>query len=514
MSRRRFKWASKGSLLSHRSRGFALPLALILGVAMTGVALTMLLRSRTTNLNTQSQRRSAESLSATEGGIDRTLAMLNRPGFSGLLLGIHDPNQLLSPDVDEDVDSTIWTEDAAGVAFGSGCSAIKGPIGEGGGALDIDIDDILQGSARPGSYEVLAYRFYQNKPDWGGKGLLMVEGKSGAAVSRVMQAIQVIENTTDPDLTFPGLLGFENVDMGNNDVLGVDGNVICLNKTNCNVKCSDNEAQRTTNLRDAVNALNKSIIEGDIFVGELEIPPVPTPPTTLSRPGTIQITGAATFPSSTDIPVWIGEGSPDPPNICQTDPTPATCAYAYNVSSINVSGNRTVEIAFKGDIKDPGSILPVIFHVSGDVDMAGSTQLITTLNGVKTSTLGDAFPPAHFRMYGHPKGGAAQSVRFSGNTCADAFLYFPTAKAGINGGGGGVDTSGSCGIRGPVWVKEWGLSNSNAEAVIRVRGGTANAIKAALGSDLFIGFGFALAANRVDGVGGWARLDAEVSSNE
>lgn len=91
MQRRRFRFIpSKDPFLRNRSPlsrqrkdwGYALPLALILGVAMTVAALTMMARSRTNSLVTQSQRRSAESLSASEGGIDRTLALLNRPGFS------------------------------------------------------------------------------------------------------------------------------------------------------------------------------------------------------------------------------------------------------------------------------------------------------------------------------------------------------------------------------------------------------------------------------------------------
>lgn len=512
MQRRRFRFIpSKDPFLRNLSPlsrqrkdwGYALPLALILGVAMTVAALTMMARSRTNSLVTQSQRRSAESLSASEGGIDRTLALLNRPGFSGLLLVDNDPGNLLPfDDPANPPDPTIvWTPDAAGVAFGSGCSLVKGEIGggAGGGGVTIDIDDILAGSAGTGSYEMLAYRFYQSK----GQGVMMMEGTSGTSISRVMQTITVVEDNEDPDLSFPGLLGFDNVDMGNNDVLGVDGNVICLNDGNCPVTCFDTPATREAALRTAVNALKNSVIEGDIFVGDIEVPPVPAPPSFFSRPGSISITGASTFPATTDTPVWVG---PAPAGSCTVNPDPANCAYAYNVSSINVSGNKTVAIDFKQESNN--AILPVIFHVSGNIDMAGSTQLVTRYQGTSTNDVKD-FPQANFRIYGNPKGGTPQSMAFSGNTCADAFIYAPTAKAGINGGGGG-SSSGSCGILGAVWVDNWGLSASNAEAVIRVREGTALAVKSALRSDLFIGFGFAIAANRVEGIGGWARVDGEV----
>jgi hypothetical protein len=521
MQRRRFRFIpSKDPFLRNRSPlsrqrkdwGYALPLALILGVAMTVAALTMLARSRTNSLVTQSQRRSAESLSASEGGIDRTLAQLNRPGFSGLLLVDNDPGNLLPfDDPDNLPDPTIvWTPDAAGVAFGSGCSLVKGEIGggAGGGGVTIDIDDILAGSAGTGSYEMLAYRFYPSK----GQGVMMMEGTSGTSISRVMQTITVVEDNEDPDLSFPGLLGFNNINMGNNDVLGVDGNVICLNDASCPVTCFDTPATREAALRDAVNALTNSVIEGDIFVGDIEVPPVPAPPPFFSSPGSISITDTSTFPASTDAPVWVG---PAPAGSCTVDPDPANCAYAYNVSSINVSGNKTVAIDFKQESNK--AILPVIFHVSGNIDLAGSTTLNTrftgelagkTYTGELTNNI-EVFPQANFRIYGNPKGGTTQTMAFSGNTCADAFIYAPTAKAGINGGGGG-SPSGSCGIRGAVWVDNWGLSNSNAEAVIRVREGTALAIKSALRSDLFIGFGFAIAANRVEGIGGWARVDGEV----
>ncbi|PSP08635.1 MAG: hypothetical protein BRC49_15720 [Cyanobacteria bacterium SW_10_48_33] len=79
---------------------------------------------------------------------------------------------------------------------------------------------------------------------------------------------------------------------------------------------------------------------------------------------------------------------------------------------------------------------------------------------------------------------ADQTFSLDGKTCIDAFIYAPDAKMGINGGGKGCsggNPNEKYNIYGAVWVKEWGLSKSNAAGIL-----VPDELKDGLGSDVSV----------------------------
>ncbi len=420
----------EGSLVSNlrAQAGYALPLALILGVAMTGVALTILARSRTTSLTAQSQSRSAESLLAAEGGIDRTYALLSQFAFSPLLRVTHDPDGLLGPA------EAGWFDDG------------KRPLCY----TDVGLEAaLLSGSAGSGSYDVLAYRYDAVTQE----GTLMVQGNQGTAISQVVQSVDVVP---DP-ATFPGLLGTIVVDLGNNDVIGVDGNVVCSDRTECEVVCAAPNTPPTAQaLRSAVGALQNSVVTGEIYVGELDLPPIPPRPNPMPYSlGTIN--NDLTLPRPGDTP-----------------------PYIYSVNNINLSGGKVLTINATTE--------PITFYMNGDITVSGNSEIRTAPGA----------PLANFRIFGDTS--ATDTITLNGSTCMEAFIYAPEASMGISGGG-------SCSpfnVDGAVWVKEWNGSSSNV-ANVHVSPGTAQAVSDALGGVQITSF-----TNQLTGINTWTRVEARL----
>ena len=141
--------------------------------------------------------------------------------------------------------------------------------------------------------------------------------------------------------------------------------------------------------------------------------------------------------------------------------------YHYKIDSISLNGN-TITI-------EPDDGEKVYFYVSGDITVGGKSKIINEGNS------GD------FKIYGKPDDGdneADQTFSLHGKTCIDAFIYAPDAKMGINGGGKGCsggNPNERYNIYGAVWVKEWGLSKSNAAGIL-----VPDELKDGLGSDVSV----------------------------
>ena len=141
--------------------------------------------------------------------------------------------------------------------------------------------------------------------------------------------------------------------------------------------------------------------------------------------------------------------------------------YHYKIDSISLNGN-TITI-------EPDDGEKVYFYVSGDITVCGNSQIENNGNS------GD------FKIYGKPDDGdneADQTFSLRGETCIDAFIYAPDAKMGINGGGKGCsggNPNERYNIYGAVWVKEWGLSQSNAAGIL-----VPDELKDGLGSDVSV----------------------------
>jgi len=225
---------------------------------------------------------------------------------------------------------------------------------------------------------------------------------------------------------FPGLLA-ETVSLGNNDVFGsVNGNVLC---TTCDPNLT------STGLAAAMNLLNNGIVTGNLFGGQIAMPPVQTYPSNLPIITPKDINNTTTFNAGST-----NDGT------CNVDSQGITHCQ---IGSINLSGGKTFTINTTGS-------KGLRLYVNGNISMSGSANLAHT-----DATAG----PTSLGIFGKARTTnetCSQQVSIGGgSTTTEFFLYFPDGCVGINGGSSNPD------IRGAVWARTFnGSSSNNAEVEV------------------------------------------------
>ncbi|WP_299489022.1 hypothetical protein [Acaryochloris sp. IP29b_bin.137] len=436
--------------------GFALPIAIGFGLIMVLVALTLSIKSRDDQVSAISQKQTTASATVAEGGISRTLGFLNQ-NYHMLLRSDYDPNSLLGSDSPDE-----WSFLAKPPPCFTG------------------VNDILTGkipnNAPANTYTVEAYRY--SDPDGISNsgdetGTLIVKGHppNSSAVSRIQQTMKISQSTSPA--SFPGLMA-QNITLGNNDVLGaVSGNVVCTDTLNCAVPVSEcvNGQPTDAGLRNSIDALNNSVVQGQIYVRDVIWPPVPAIP---SGAMNVSISGATSFPRTGDT---VGTNG----------------AYHYQVSDITLSGSDQVTV-------DTTSA-PIYFYVTGDIDISGQAALAHTCSGTANNcgTYGSGLgSPERFRIYGNADDGDSFSDQDftlnGGATATNVFIHAPDARMGINGGSSNPD------IQGAIWVREWDGSSSNT-AEIKIP----NAMQQLLTNS---GVAITTVSHKTSAATSWTRLEA------
>jgi len=416
--------------LQVRDRGFALPLAVGMGLIMILVGVTMIARSQNDSVTASLQKQTSQSLAIAEGGASRSLGLLN-DNYNPLLRLNYDPINPATNKTYLGPDGVLNSGDEETTAVDQWSTISNAPPCFSTATID---DDLLTGrissdtATEPENYRLLAYRYSDpdGAPESGDeKGTLLVRGQelNSDAVSLVLQSFQV-SNVFAP-ANFPGLLATD-INLGNNDVLGaVAGNVVCTDPANCPVsECVDGEPTEN-GLRAAIGAQNQGVVQGEIRVGEAAWPPLPTAPAGAVNIGDID--DSMTFPRRD------GSGN-------LTDSL-IDGAYHYIIEDITLN-SETLTIDSSG--------APVYFYVSGDITMGGSAEIVHSGS------------PERFRIYGNPADNDDsndQSFTLNGgSSTTNLFIYAPDATIGVNGGSSNPDISGA------VWTKTWdGSSSNNAE---------------------------------------------------
>lgn len=396
----------KIALKRHSSeQGFALPVAVGMGLILTLVAATMIARSKGDQVTASAQKVTADSFDVSEVGVSRVQALLKRfPKMAGVPLASwgaeYDRFKLvracLGSTADESIADGNWTN------------------------VDNSVNnvDLSRGEIRVSSYTVTGVGTVNMV------GTLTVEGR---ARSESASASTSIDNATTSlqvqipvvpldNLPVPGLLA-NTFDMGNNDVRGnilVPGCVIPAGVSTANIVAGTGSL-----------TANPSV----------EFPPLPDLPATdvYTLPA---IAGSTTLPRPA-----AGVTPADIPDINNV--------YRYLVgkngagNSISLSGTQVLRIT---------AGRKVTLYLQGNINMVGNSEIQHT-----------GTPTTNFQIYGSDgvnryKAAAGDpntttdSITLSGATSANMFLYAPLATVGINGGGT---------ITGSVWANSWDGSNAN-----------------------------------------------------
>lgn len=351
--------------------------------------------------------------------------------------------------------------------------------------------DVNTTSGPSGTWTLESYSFFGSQID-GGSGIIRVTGErkssDGAvlATATIEQEINVRSKScgariNDDSLAsnFPGLLG-RNITLGNNDVRG---------KTSANVFCTG--CTITTPLN-----TSGSIIDGDVYFGPLQLPPVPIfPPSLLSSVsiGTLKLqAGNHITISPPDLPLrqfsptYDSNGNSVPSSgskpMCVTDnqnPPIAHCLIdEIDLKNTNITANSSknqIRLYINGNIKASGQ--------SGDINNTGDPVDLAILS-TQTSCTSTTF--------------GTQTFTFRGGSSTKAFIYAPCATVGISGGGGTTSTCPNTmpspptvvceggDIDGAVWTGIWDKSNSQV-AEITVPNTMSSDLVAAFGSEFSVG---------------------------
>lgn len=508
------------------SHGFALPLIVIVGMFLMVGGMAMLTRTFGAFRGSirSSQHNQAQEIAET--GMAKVINQLNTT-HRYLWLNCH-RHDLTTPEFDpasscKDKSSTSLGNWGTGVTAPSFDAATCSPLNPNTYASTITKDGIVTAQensidVRIGDWRVESYTYFGNNFD-GGEGLLRVSGRmtsaDGAkelATATIEQRLQVrgkpcgaAVNSTAARSSVPGLLA-KTMDLGNNDVLGLGADVFCT------------ECDTTGTNAAALGQSSGSQVHGNIFRGEIQMPPVPQFPAHLinaveegaivTTTENVTIQAATTANTSFDIYCDSGALCSNPPEIvrdlgatrpmCVSDSQTPPVSHCL-ISSITGNGDIT--------INTNGGVNPVRLYISGHIVSTGAGKI--TSDGGPTDV-------AMFSTENTCGNSVSRGIRtfnrswdISGASSLSAFIYAPCAKVGINGGaqtptctsspgapappdpnssalsGGRVDCD-SGDINGAVWASVWDGSNStNAE--ITVPANMATLLIQAFGAEFGVG---------------------------
>lgn len=416
---------------NHTQEGFVLPLVVIIGFIVSIGGLTLLARSFSGLYGSVRQEQARQARELAEAGLARTIERLNRE-YNYLLINCHSN----PPSPNDCTDTGTWAD-----------PNLPSSICPDATSLDNQIPLVETVSSFGGRYRV-EYYAYRGTQFYGGTGKLKVVGERLSDDASRILATSAVELSFDvkpkpcnarfgdpaTSSGFPGLLAKE-IELNNNDVEGeTSGNVLC---TDCPTDVSP---------REAIGAKSNGIVDGNIYIGAIDLPPVPTYPDNLAP---------ITDPLEIDKePFTIKGGDPSTyQNTCQSDGTITHCV----ISEIDLSGT--------GDLLTLDTTNePIRIYVSGDIDIRGRNSGI---KHIRSGAIADDEDFARVGLFGIPESSCTgaepgvdpgeQDLRIAGinGDFTKLFAYLPCAEAEIRGGAGGPA------IIGVLWAWEYDGSSSN-----------------------------------------------------
>jgi hypothetical protein len=300
------------------------------------------------------------------------------------------------------------------------------------------------------------------------KGERLLSNNQVAATSIVEETIDIkpkscTDSFGEPTVTsgFPGLLGQEVV-LGNNDVFGnLSGNVLCLQCYQGNQPELLSREQQETE----IGMKNNGSVAGQIFLGPIDLPPVPEPPAGLSFDLPVSVTSSTTFSAGQNTGACRVQQKADGTSITHCVVNDITLNSPNEILTVDTTG---------GDVR--------IYVKGAEAKFTGGAAIKHIPAGASASSLG---------LFGNPidpsDNADDQTVSLAGTSSANAlWAYFPDGNAGINGGSqesADCSTEGECtggDIYGAIWAKTWNGSSSNVAQLV---------VPADIGTQLFNKFG-------------------------
>ncbi len=421
LKRIRSMLGSPRSYTSSENSGFALPIAIALGLIMIAFAGTSLLVAQNDRNNAVQRRTSGASTLVSDGAIARALLELSKPNNGVLLIRNYDPIDSKTGKNYLGADGTLKSGDESATAIDqwTGYDPSSKPCFQqiGRGVPNVALTGRIGADE---TYTILAYRYDRQKR----LGTLLVEGTYRGQSSRVSITV-----TIEPILDdFPGVY-LNNISGSSNDgklalrnrvISGVKGNIYYSPIASADPSLTGISARGDSTRANYLNAVWSSASDGasaDTLAGKLF---------------------ACRLTSS--VPV-VPQGS-NLGNITtnQTLSGASSGITFYQVQSINLINNQTLTIDTTAG--------PVYLYISGNYNSINLRDTAKILN-IRT----DGQPPrvGDFRIMSLQD----NAIRLFDKSCIqNAFVYLPMDQLEIYTTGSGCPGGQNTNFEGIAWVEE------------------------------------------------------------
>lgn len=434
-------------------QGFALPVAMGMGLVMILVATTMLIRSQGDQVTASAQKATNQGLSAAETGITRFQDLINTNRIIALY---RDCQGTRSSGACLDSGTTLsWANPTTIPGINAACT--------GGGAstvtaasattwTPVDPSNLSLGQYRLDSYVYPAPGTPGTVGVAPGTGQLTVEGRvnqedaNGDGDNTDVADISVGTATTKLQVNVP-------VQQGDLNSVPIPGAWIGTGGT------GNNTIQGNVLLNDCSAALNSVTVTGtDPSTGQdyvkqhtsMTFPTPPTKPTFIPN----QVLGTIDGGTMSGLGATSIGGSHERLTLPRASDVPNGSVYEYSVSSINIPNNselvitpgQKVKLYLDGGIASGGDIIHSCGSLNEDINSNGVLDSGEDSNG--NGVLDVTCQPTDFQIFGY--GPVGTQICMSGNNSIEAFIFAPNYTVGVAGSGGGAG-----GIKGSVWAKDW-----------------------------------------------------------
>jgi hypothetical protein len=402
-------------------QGFALPIAMGVGVVLLLIGVSMIVRSQADSTTATTQKSTARGLSAAETGIGRIQEQINNARPIAKYSACISWSTTDTSCSDTTASAASWKNPATIPNVSTGCAGSLSTTDIANIAnrdwLDVDSSDETKGK-----YRLVDYTYDSTIQI----GTLTVEGKmnqsnaSNTSTSRLQVKIPIVDASNSSNIPALWIGNGSGTDMKNDKI---KGNIVV---NTCSLP-SLAHPPATTNLSDSTAYSVKATRRN--FPGTPSLPPTYNDLTTGALPW-------QTLPRAGDVPYTDSKGN---------------VRYAYLVKDIIKSGDATIAL--------DNSAIKVDLFVQGNINLGGNTNINPSGNSNQLRIFGNDST----QKYGCVSGNTCPTnqAHFDGTGTINAFVYAPEAVGSVAGGG---DTNGN--FRGSLWIKDWDSSSSNSHVKV------------------------------------------------
>lgn len=426
-------------------QGFAIPVAVGMGLIMILIATTMVVRSQGDKVTASAQKATNRALSAAETGITRYQSLINNNRVIAMYPRVGTPG---------------WTTAINILGISNCASTTTGSTVVTNAATtdwrDVDPPDTATGhpgDPSKGQYRLVDYVY--PAPGTTGTGQLTVEGRVNQVGSSSTATKGLGTATTRLQVNIPVNLGSLNTAVPGlwvkNSTITAMGN----DKVNGNIvinSCPPVTSPTSTNLYDP--STQKVIANPVGFPDTPNLPPARANGTASYYTLTGSSAPWTNFPRGGDLAADDGY-------------------YHYLIDKLdNPTGSSNITIQ---------SGKKVIFYVKGNITLSGGADINNTAGNTaaQLQIYGNTYTSASTTKYGCASGTTLGSgcptltAHFNGTGTMRAYLHAPDATGSVNGGGA---TSGN--FKGSIWIKDWDSSSGNSKVKIDAEGNYSNILGA------------------------------------